>query len=123
MSPKGIFDFTGLTGFGLSYFGRDDFNMAGDLFNTTNLDLQNHEHGDPNNLDRPWYLQPPEDGNQIQPYQGVEVLGKLDGLSHLRDPLTAPMTLYPGTLGRGKSYFPLSTVSLRESFIHLHHRI
>lgn len=118
MSPNGIFGFTGFTGSGLNYFGRDDFGVANDLFNKTDLDLQNHERGGPSNPSNPRYLQPPEVGNRSRPYRGVEVLGGLNEImSHLRNPLTAPMTLYR----EGKSYPPPSNVSFRDSYIH--HRI
>lgn len=123
-----ISDFTDFTGFDHTGFGFDNSGTAGDLFNfdsfnmqnTSGLYLQNHQYAGPSDLDSSWYLRPPEVDGASQPYTGVEVLGGLNGLSHLHNLITAPTTMYPGNQmspDEGKSCSPSSKVSFRNSFV------
>ena len=86
----------------------DDFS---DIFNTgndTGLDLQNHQHAGPSVPSNLWYLRVPQVGGPSQLHAGPEVAGGPNGLSHLNDPTTAPVSLYPGnqvSLDEGKSCF------------------
>lgn len=105
MLNNAIFDFDGFTDFNNTGFGFDNSSTEDNLFdfhtpnegNTIGLDLQSYQHAGPSNLDSAWYLQSSGVVGTSQPYTGVEVLGDLDGLSHLHNPVTGPTTLHLGS--------------------------
>ena len=122
MLNNGIFDFTGFTGFDRTGFNFNNSSVASDLFDYNEFDkenktgLQDNQYASPSDLQSSWYLQPPKVGGVNPPYTGVEVLGNLNGPSHLCDPITAPTMMYPRSQvspDEGKSCSASSKVSFR----------
>lgn len=129
MLNNGIFNFTDFSGFDRDGFGSDSHNATEDIFNFnlfnggtgTSPDLQNCQCAGPSNFNNPWYLHSPEVGESSQPYTGAEVLGDLNGLSRLCNPVAVPTAEYPGnqtSFSQGKPCSPSSEVSFRNLFVH-----
>ena len=106
MSHNGSFHFTGFPGYNLNDFAVDNSGMPNEPPNGFNpgYNLPNHQHAGPSNPSSRWFLPPHEVGRRSHPYmRPMAVPRGLGDLSHLRNPTTAPTTLYPGNNGMSRS--------------------
>ena len=102
MSHNGSFHFTGFPGYNLNDSAVDNSGMPNEPPNGFNpgYNLPNNQHAGPSHPSSRWFLPPHEVGRRSHPYmRPVAVPGGLGDLSHLRNPTTAPTTLYPGNNG------------------------